>query len=180
MGSLFSAVGSIAQGNAAGAASAYQAQVAANNAQIEAQNANYAAEAGAVQSNNQSLVNRGQAGRLKANQAASGIDVNTGSALATQISQRETGLENVQTINANTARQVYGYRTQQTADLAQSQLENAQSGQEETGGIFGAAGSLIGGIGQPGNSPSAFLQNAGSNLSDFGDSANQAFNFVFS
>lgn len=144
-GAIVGAVGAISSADAASQSSNYQAQVAKNNAEIENQNANFAAGAGIVQGFNQSLANRGAAGRLKANISAAGLDVNSGSAVAAEESQRAVGLENVQTIASNTQRQVYGYRNQAIGDVAQSELDTQAAQNDIIGGDIGAAGSLIGG-----------------------------------
>jgi hypothetical protein len=154
MGSVVGAAGSLIGGIAQSNAASYQAAVAQNNAQIENQNATYAQQAGGVQAFNQALQNRGEAGRIKANQAAAGVDVNSGSALSVQQSQREVGLQNVQTTQANANRQAYGYRVQAVSDNAQAQLDELQGQNAITSGVLQGAGGIIGGIGQTGNSPS--------------------------
>lgn len=142
-GAAISAVGAISQGAAQSQQSAYQAQVAQNNSTVENQNALYATEAGNIQQFDESLKNRGAAGKIKANQAANGVDVNSGSNLAVQQSQRETGLQDVATIGANAQRQAYGYRTQAVGDTAQAGLDTAESQQAPVGADLGAVGGLL-------------------------------------
>lgn len=144
VGAAVSVAGTVAGGIAKSNQSDYQAKVADLNAQIENQNADYAEQAGTIQQYNKSMENRGAAGRLKANQAAAGIDVNSGSALAVQQSQRETGLQDVATIGSNTARTVYGYRNQAVAQIAQSGLEQQEADTAIPGAALGAAGGFLG------------------------------------
>jgi hypothetical protein len=142
-GAAISAVGSIEQGQAQSNAANYQSQVAANNAKIAQQNAAYSLAAGQVQATDQGLKNRAQGGRIVASQAANNVDVNSGSAVAVQQSQRETGMENVQQTLQNANLQAYGYRTGAISDTAQSQLYGLEANQAPIGADLGAAGGLL-------------------------------------
>jgi hypothetical protein len=142
------------QATAAGEAAAYQAQVATNNATIAGYNASEAEQAG----NTQAYVAGQQAaatgGRIKAAQAANGIDVNSGSAVKVQQGAREAGTLNQETVLNNAELQAYGYRTQQTAFTEQAGLETMKSneapiaaGLATTGAQFAAAGAQEGAVG---------------------------------
>jgi hypothetical protein len=141
------AVGAIAGGIAKSNMDSYQAKIAQLNEGISDQNADYSQQAGTVQAFNQALVSRGQGGKLKANQAAAGVDVNTGSAVAVQASQREAGLANVQQTTANANRQAYGYRAQATGFQAQSTMDRTASQNDLIAGFLSAAGSATGAAG---------------------------------
>lgn len=143
VGAATSAFGSVEQGQATANAANYQAQVAANNATIAGQNANYASEAGQAQAQAQSLKGAGTAGRIKAAQAASGIDVNTGSAANVQVSQREQSNVDTQTMLNNAELQAYGYRSQQTGFEAQEGLEKTEAEQAPIGADLSAGGGLL-------------------------------------
>ncbi len=136
IGVVSSVAGGIAQSNS----DAYKAKIAQLNSQISEQNADYAEQAGTVQAFNQSLKNRGAAGRLKANQAASGVDVNTGSAVAVQKSQREVGETDVQQIVSNANREAYGYRSQAAGFQGQQQLDQTASSNDLASGILSGVG----------------------------------------
>jgi len=114
----------------------YSAQVARNNAKIAQQSAQYSAEAGNVQAQNESLKNAQIAGELKASQAANNVDVNSGSALAVQAGQQAAGELDTQTVLHNALLQAYGYQ-QQAANY------KAQAGQDVTAGFEQAGGSLL-------------------------------------
>ncbi len=157
IGLAVSAAGALAGGISSSNAAGYQAQVAGNNAIIQNENATAALQSGNVNQFDLSLQNAGAAGKLKAGQAANGINVNTGSAVKVQESQREVQQENVGTTQANTARTAYGYRVGALSDQAQSQLDEMQSGNDLIGGAFGAAGALTGGSGKAGGPSLASL-----------------------
>lgn len=144
LGAGVSAFGSIEQGQATANAANYQAQVSANNATIANQNANYATEAGQAQAGAQSLKGAATAGRIKTAQAASGIDVNTGSAANVQVSQREQSNVDSATMLNNAELQAYGYRSQATGFEAQEGLEKTEAEQAPIGADLSAAGGLLG------------------------------------
>lgn len=97
---------------------AYQAQVAKNNALIAQQNKQYATEKGEVDATAQGLKNRQEMGALAAAQAASGVDVNTGSPVSVRASAQELAQLDALTIRSNALREAYGY------DVQKSNLEN--------------------------------------------------------
>ena len=145
IGAGVSAVGSIKQGQAANQAAQYQSEVATQNAQYAAMKAQWTAEAGREQENEQGRKDRAVGGAIKAQQAASGVDVNTGSALDVQSSADQLGQLSRLNIRTNTARDVYGYRTQGANYAADAQALKAQRRNDLTAGWLGAAGSLLGG-----------------------------------
>jgi hypothetical protein len=110
VGAGISAIGTIEGGQATSNAAAYKAQVAKNNAIIADQNAQYSSNAGLASAAASSLKGAAAGGKVKATQAASGIDVNTGSAVNVQASERETNVLNSETVLNNADLQSYGYR----------------------------------------------------------------------
>lgn len=144
-GAALSAVGQIGQGEASAAEAKYQSQVAANNALIAQRNAGYALQAGQVQTTNQGLRERAQAGQLTTELAANNLDVNTGSAKAARISQAETGQQNVNQVAQNAQLAAYGYRTQASSYTAESELEKAEAPLDVTGGYLTGLGTLSAG-----------------------------------
>lgn len=149
-GTGISALGALSTGSANAAAANYQAQVAQNNATIANQNAAYAIQSGEQQATTQGLKGRAEGQHLKAEIAANGIDVNSGSAVGLEASQGEKAQLDTETTRQNAAVLAYGYRTQSTSDIAQAQLEKAQAGFDTTAGLLGAAGSLLSGAGNIG------------------------------
>lgn len=139
-----SAFGAIEAGQAQANAANFNAQVAANNAKAAEQNADYAIKAGTEKATVESLKGAEVMGGIKASQAASGIDVNTGSAVDVQRSQREKDQLDTETTLNNAQLQAYGYRTNATNFTAQSELDKATAEQAPIGADIGAAGGLLG------------------------------------
>lgn len=142
-GAGISAVGSVEGGIAQSNAANYQAQVAANNAKIAQQNATSAIEAGQVKAQDQSLKEAEVGGEIKASQAASGIDVNSGSAVDVQAGQRAKGELDPEMMLHNAQLEAYGYRSQAVGYEAQSELDKTEAAQAPIGADLGAAGSLL-------------------------------------
>lgn len=124
----------------------YKSQVAANNAIIERQNANYSASAGAAQTEQEGLKARAKLANVKAGIAASNLDVGTGSAVDVQQTQREIGTLDQQTVANRAANQVYGYESQATNFQAQSTLYKSQAPFDLASGLLSAAGDVARGI----------------------------------
>lgn len=139
------AYGAIESGHASAASANYQSQVAANNAIIAQQNANLASAAGNAQASNQQIRTAAQVGAIKSAQAASGLDINSGSDLDVQSSAKMLGELDALTIRNNAARQAYGYQTQATSEQAQSGLQQAKAAGDITAGTIGGGGSILGG-----------------------------------
>jgi hypothetical protein len=116
------AQGEIAQGNAQREAAQYRAQVARNNAKMAEGDAEYVMQAGALESYNQAMKNRAHLGNVKANQAASGVNINTGTAVDVRASEAATGRQEQQNIEANAGRRAYGYRREAQDYLATAAL----------------------------------------------------------
>lgn len=132
-------------------ASLYQAQVAQNNASVANQNAQIATQAGAAQAEQQELKTRAAVGAIKASQGASGIDVNSGSALDTQKSQDVLGQLDALSIRSNAARQAYGYQNQAASYEGEAALDRSgASAATEAGNIAGTS-SLLSAASSAGN-----------------------------
>jgi hypothetical protein len=144
-GSGISALGAISTGEANAASANYQAQVAANNQITANQNAAYAIKAGEQQATNEAFKARAEEQHLKAEIAANGIDVNSGSAVDLRTSAAEKGQLDTETTRQAAALTAYGYRTESTNDAAQAQLLKAQAGFDTTAGFASAGGSLLAG-----------------------------------
>ncbi|SDD95547.1 hypothetical protein SAMN05216337_1017148 [Bradyrhizobium brasilense] len=143
IGAGVSAVGTLEGGAAAANAADYQAQVARNNAIIARQKADYAIKSGQQQAATQSMKGAATGGKIKANQAASGVDVNSGSAADVQTSQRELAKLDSDTVLNNAELKAWGYRTEATSDEAQAQLSDLQAEQAPIGAALSATGGLL-------------------------------------
>lgn len=116
----------------------YRAQVARNNQTIANDNANFAVERG----NQQVMASQLRTGQIEGAQragfGASGVDVNSGSAVRTQQDTARVGQIDAQTIQQNAQRSAWGY-TNQGRNFA------AEGGLDEMTGAAGAMRSLVGG-----------------------------------
>lgn len=156
-GAATSAVGAISQGYAAaesarqeGQARAYQAQVSRNNAIIAEQQAQRTEAAAAQQATAKSMEVAARVGRVKAAQAASGIDVNTGTAVDVQAGTRLMGKLDTDTLFSNKMLEAYGYRTRGADYTTQAGLDDYRSrtaygrmGDAVTSGYLKAGGTLL-------------------------------------
>jgi hypothetical protein len=137
--------GGIAQGKAAKAEANYKAQVAANNAVIAKQNAQYELQRGGAEFDQQNLETRRVLGAQRAAQAASGVDLNFG----TPVSLRETaaglGALDAATIQNNAERRANDYLAQAGNFTAESGLQRMSGKNAQSAGYLKAFGSLIGG-----------------------------------
>jgi len=155
---IFNFLGGITSGEAgalsataAGETAAYQAQVARNNAIIAGYNATEAEQAGEQQAFATSMTGAQTGAKIKTSQAANNIDVNTGSAVKVQESEREVAQLNTETVINNANLQAYGYRNQATAFTEQAGLEDLASKEApvaaelaEEGGALQAGAGLLG------------------------------------
>jgi hypothetical protein len=132
-------MGGISAGNAA----AYQATVARQNAVIASQNAQRAAMATSSQTTDAGLKARSQDAMVRAAGAANNLDVNTGSPVDVQTSQREVGALDVANTAERGALATYGYETQASGESAQANLAQSQVIPDYLGGALGGVGSLL-------------------------------------
>lgn len=143
IGGGITAAGQLEAGQATANAATYRAQVARNNTDISNQNAVYAEQAGQAKATAQAMKGAQVAGKIKAGQGASGVDVNSGSNVAVQAGQREVAKLDTETVLNNAQLEAYGYRTRATSDEAQAGLEQLTAEQAPVGAEIGAAGSLL-------------------------------------
>jgi hypothetical protein len=165
------AYGAIESSEASSASAKYQAQVQANNSIIAQQNAQQATAAGEAQVTQSEFKTAAQIGAIKTNQAASGLDVNSGSDLDVQSSAKELGELDALTIRNQAARQAYGYQVQATSDTGQSQLSTASASQDLTAGAIGGVSSVIGGASSVSGKYLNYLQTGVVNPNVFGSNS---------
>lgn len=123
LGGFMGAAGTKQAGAASSAASYYQAAVAANNAKLAEQRADRALAAGRIETQAVGLKAAANLGAIKAEQAASGIDVNTGSAVDVQASARMLGKQAAEQTMINAQERAWGYRVQAQSEKAQAELD---------------------------------------------------------
>ena len=136
--SVLGAAGAGLQGAASLESGMYRAQVARNNQVIANENANFAVTRG----NEQAMVSQLRTGQVEGAQragfGASGVDVNSGSALRTQQDTARVGEIDATTIANNAKRSAWGYTNQGRNFAAEGSLD-------EMTGAAGAMRSLVGG-----------------------------------
>lgn len=143
VGDLIQGYGQDQAQQAQAAASQYRAGVALLNKQINEQNAAWAREAGDVQTQISGLKSRQQIGETKVIQAASGFDVNTGTAANVRADQTNIAEFEQNTIRWNAAKEAYGYETKATMNQAESTLDVMSAENEQEAGQMALLGSYI-------------------------------------
>lgn len=146
-GGITSAIGAEKTASATQQSYNYQAGVAQLNSQIDLQNADYTRQQGETQAMQYGMKQSQQEAQIKVNQAASGLDVNSGSALAVQQSQKTIGGIDTAQIRTNAAKTAYDYDVKSTMDLNQSTLDVMGGNNAIAAGNISAASSILGSVG---------------------------------
>lgn len=141
------ALGAIQTAQAQAGAAKENAAIATINQNQATENATLAGEAGSAQAGIQSQKARAQVGSIIANQAAGGIDVNTGSAKDTQLSERDVGELDALQVRSNATKEAYGYQTQATSFGDTAVLDTTEAKNDQTSGGINAASTFLGGVG---------------------------------
>lgn len=146
-GGITSAIGAEKTGEAQQAAFNYQAGVARINSQIDLQNADYARQQGENEATQFGMKAGQQGAAIKAGQAASGLDVNSGSAVAVQGSQRTITSMDLSRIRSNAAKTAYDFDVRSTMDLDQATLDVMGGQNAKIAGDINATSSILGSVG---------------------------------
>lgn len=133
-------------------AAAYRAAVARNNQTIAAQNAEYSKEAGTTEVEAADRTSAALQAKQKVTQAASGVDVNSGTPIAVRQSSAELAELDRMTIMHNALLKSRGFDIEGMNYGAEAELQTSASASslrardtEETAGTVRVASSLIGG-----------------------------------
>lgn len=148
LSAVSTAVGVMGAKNAADAQAAnanYQAQVAKNNQIISSQNAAYTMQAGNAKAEDESLKGRARQGAVLTALAANGLDVNSGTPVDVEKTQKETDALSTQRVVDASQLQAYGYRSQGVNFGAQAGLDTAEAGQAKSAGNLAMVGGLLSG-----------------------------------
>ncbi len=142
------------QADASKKAAAYNAQVASNNATIDAQNRSSSLQQGEMDAQNAMRKQASMIGDQRAQMSANGIDITQGSAQDMLASTKFLGGIDVNTIQSNAARQAWGYSVQGMNDQNASTMETWKANSINPAGIgaMTAGGSLLGSIGSAASS----------------------------
>lgn len=150
MGAIQGYQGAKYQAKAASNAANYNAALERNNAIIARNNKNLSSQEGTAATEAAQLETRAKVGAIKAQQGASGVDLNYGSAPDVRSSAAATGQLSAINIRANAARKAYGYEQQAVNDEAQAGLYDAQAVNEKRAGDMNASTTLLGGLSDAG------------------------------
>ncbi len=122
----------------------YQSQVAKINSQIDLQNADYARSQGEVQAVQSGMRYRQEEGQILVHQAASNLDVNSGSNLEVQRSERTLAGIDAGQIRSNAAKTAYDFDVKSVMDLNQSTLDTMAGVNAKAAGDIQADISIVG------------------------------------
>ena len=150
-GAATSAYGAYSGGQAQKNMYNYQAGVAGLNQKIAEQNADFERAQGEVQATEYGMKARYQQGQIRADQGASGLDVNSGSAAQVQAGQHLVSQMDLNQIRFNAARRAFGYETQAAQDTAQGQVYQMAGTNAATAGDISATASILSGAGSVAN-----------------------------
>ena len=140
-----SGIGAAQQADAAQKAAAYNAQVASNNATIDAQNRSSTLQQGEMDTQTAMRKQAQMIGAQRAQMSANGLDITQGSAQDMLASTKFLGGIDVNTIQSNAARQAWGYSIQGMNDQNAATMETwkANSINPAAIGAMAAGGSLL-------------------------------------
>ncbi len=124
----------------------YQSHVAKINSDIDLQNADYAREQGEVQAQQYGQAAAQRIGGIRTSQAASGLDVNSGTNAQVQASQKTVAGIDIAQIRQNAAKTAYDYDVRSTMDLNQSTLDTMAGVNAVKAGRIQAASSILGSV----------------------------------
>lgn len=161
MGAGEKAAGAKQAAAAQSAAAGYNAQVADQNAQVNLQNASLTASEGDINAGTQGQKERAQIGATLAGQGASGVNVNSGSAVNVRASEAMVGQQNVMQIRADAARKAYGYETAAYGDESQAELDRSSAKNATTAGKINAQGDILGGVSSVTGNLTKYMQAGG-------------------
>lgn len=161
LGGAVGAYGDIFQGDAQANAYKYNAAVASQNAQVAQENARLAGESGTATAAAVSLRNMQNMGQIKAQQGASGLDVNSGSAVDVRASAKELGTLDAYNARVQAVREAYGYETQAHNYEAEATLDQYQADISQEASYFNAAGTMLGAASNAANSYTSWMMETG-------------------
>lgn len=139
------AYGAIKAGQAKEAAANYNAEVNQQNAAIARENALIASESGEVQTQIAGQKTRATISSTTAQQAASGVDVRSGSYTDVRSSERELGEMDALNIRSNAAREAFGYKAKETSEQNEASLSRFEGKEAKEAGYISAGATILGG-----------------------------------
>jgi len=145
-GGLMGATGARKSADAQAQSANYQAAVARNNQIIAERYGEFAVAKGRGQAEISGYRTRQAIGSAKAAQAASGVDVTSGTPVDVRQSIKDIGELDAATIVSNSLNEAYGYKVKAANFGAEAQLDTMKARFAEEAGDYAVAGSLLGGV----------------------------------
>lgn len=144
-GTMINAFGQKAQGEATSRMYSYQSGVAQVRSRMARENRDYSLGVGEKELLSLGLASRARMGKIRAAQAASGIDIGSGTPAKVQESQETIASLDLATLRDNIARRAYGYEVEEWEADKQAGLYSMAGANAKRAGKIGALGSLISG-----------------------------------
>ena len=145
---LLGAAGQMQQASAQAKSSKYNAEVADMNAKLADRRAKDAIERGGIEEQKKRQQVQQVLGKQQAAMAANGVDLSFGSPLDTIVDSAVAGELDALTIRSNTYREAYDHKVDATNKRAGATLNRMNADAAMTGGMLGAAGTVLGGAGK--------------------------------
>ena len=139
------AFGALREGEAGAAMYRYKSGMALVNRSLALQNADYTRKMGEVQAGESGLKSRFQMGKITTAQSASGVDINSGTAVGVRAGQQKIAQIDQSLIRANAARRAYGYDVEAAKDLTESQMDLRAADDVKSASRISALSSILGG-----------------------------------
>lgn len=122
----------------------FKAGIAKLNADIDKQNASWAINSGGIKATNYGLKAGQEIADTKVVQAASGLDVNSGSKEAVRDTQQTVAAYDQGLIRADAAHTAHGYEVKAAADTAEASMDTAAASNAQKAGKLDVLKSIIG------------------------------------
>lgn len=122
----------------------FKAGIAKLNSDINKQNASWAINSGAIKAANYGLKAGQEIADTKVVQAASGLDINSGSKEAVRDTQSEVAKYDQNLIRADAAHTAHGYEVKAAADSMEAELDRTSASNAGKAGKLGILSSIIG------------------------------------
>lgn len=146
IGGVVGAAGALGTGASQQAMYNYQAGVAQLNQRVALQNADYAQTAGGSAAYQEGLKVAATVGQEKANQGASGVDVNSGSPAAVRSTTTALGQYDQDLIRTNFAKQAYGQEVEAAVKGTEAKADVVAGDEAVKASQISAASSILGSV----------------------------------
>lgn len=146
-GGIVQGIGAKFSGDANAAAYQYKAGVALLNKQISQQNAQWALETGDIKGEEEGFRAKQEKGQTLVTQAASGLDVTSGSAATVRDTQDKVAAFDQGVIHWDAAKTAWGFQAKAATDQAEATLDTTAAATAKEAGTISEIGSFIGAAG---------------------------------